>query len=765
MGELHDALEESGYTGHDLERYLVRLLFCLFADDTGIFEPRDIMVDLIEQRTAVDGSDTGQWLHNLFEVLNTEEDKRLRTLDEDLAQFPYVNGDLFAERLSVPAFDTRMRQLLINACNFQWEAISPAIFGALFQSVMRPDERRQKGGHYTTEKNILKVIGPLFLDELWEEFEQLKSRKRDKVKPLYRFHEKLAGMRFLDPACGCGNFLIITYRELRQLELEVLRELRTSGQLEVAPERLSKINVDQFYGIEIEEFPARIAETALWMMDHIMNNRLSLEFGEVYARIPLKKSPHIHCTDALEIDWTKVLSAEKCSYVFGNPPFGGFHFRTEHRQNQMARVVRLGASGNRIDYVAAWFLKAADFVQSGEAAIAFVATNSITQGEQVAQIWPALFDRYKLEIAFAHRTFAWGSDARGRAHVHVVIVGLAKRGIAPQIKRLFSYDDYDGDAVESRHAALSPYLFDAARLANPHLVVHRARYPLNGFPPICVGSKPVDGGHYIMDESARQELLNREPKAIKVVRPFVGGREHLSGDKRWILFPEGLTPQELRKMPTVMERVVAVKHYRETAEGNLARELASNPTRYHVTVIPDTPFLALPEVSSEHREYLPIGWIEPPAIPSNKLLVVLDATLDLFAILSSRMHMSWLRNIGGRLESRFQYSGGIVYNPFPVPEINESTRARLITLGQAVIDARSIIEDASLADLYDPDVMPARLRQAHRDVDNAVDRLYRSKSFEGDRERVEHLFGLYEKLVAPLAVAAKPERKRRVAKA
>jgi hypothetical protein len=336
MAELHDVLEESGYVGHDLQRFLVRLLFCLFADDTGIFEPRDIFLDLIEQWTAEDGSDTGQWLQSLFEVLDTPEDQRQRALNADLAQFPYVNGDLFAERLPTPAFDTRMRQILINACNFKWEAISPAIFGALFQSVMDPKERRRLGGHYTTEKNILKVIGPLFLDDLREEFETLKARKRDKAERLYKFHEKLARLRFLDPACGCGNFLIIAYRELRQLELEVLRDLRTSGQLEIIPERLSKINVDQFYGIEIEEFPARIAETALWMMDHIMNNRLSLEFGEVYARIQLTTSPQRRRTSVTPMRWRWI--GQICLIRVSVPPFWAIlplaAQSTSHRNNE-----------------------------------------------------------------------------------------------------------------------------------------------------------------------------------------------------------------------------------------------------------------------------------------------------------------------------------------------------------------------------------------------------------------------------------------------
>ena len=426
VGRLHDALDGAGYSGHDLERFLVRIVFCLFADDTGIFEPRDIFLEFIEVRTSEDGADLGPWLAQVFQVLDTPEDKRSPALDEDLARFPYVNGDLFREPLRIPSFNASMREALLDVCRFDWSNISPAIFGALFQSVMEPSQRRAQGAHYTTEKNILKVIEPLFMDDLRAEFARLKSRKDSRRRAdLQRFQEKLGRLRFFDPACGCGNFLIIAYRELRLLELEVIREIRTAagtlGQDELDAATLSLINVDQFYGIELSEFPARIAETAMWMMDHIMNNRLSLEFGQTYARIPLQTSPHVRQGDALEMDWRDLLLPDECSFVFGNPPFVGAKFQTPEQRVQVRRIAALGKSGGTLDYVTAWFIKAGEYVQEGRARIGFVATNSITQGEQVAQLWPTLFDRCKLEIAFAHRTFAWGSDARGKAHVHVAI--------------------------------------------------------------------------------------------------------------------------------------------------------------------------------------------------------------------------------------------------------------------------------------------------------------------------------------------------------
>ena len=528
MGHLHDALQQSGYTGHDLELFLVRTVFCLFADDSGIFEPRDSFLDFLETRTREDGTDLGPWLARLFQVLDTPEDSRQKVLDEDLARFPYVNGALFRGPLRIPDFDSPMRQALLDTGRFDWTTISPAIFGALFQSVMDPTERRAQGAHYTTEQNILKVIEPLFLDDLRAEFTRLKARQGSRKRAaLLAFQQRLGELTFLDPACGCGNFLIIAYRELRLLEIEVLRELRAlTGEtdqrvLDVA--ELSVVNVDQFYGIELGEFPARIAETALWMMDHIMNNRLSLEFGQTYARIPLTVSPHIVHGDALETDWNELLPSEKCFFVLGNPPFVGAKFQTAAQREQVRRLAGLGGSGGTLDYVTAWLLKAGAYV-TGQTRIGFVATNSTTQGEQVGQLWPILFDRRRLEIAFAHRTFAWGSDARGKAHVHVVILGLDQREHARSEKRLFSYPALNGDPEETRHTALSPYLFDASGLTDLHQTVHEESQPLNGLPPLLSGSQPIDDGNYIFTADERAAFLTEEPNAAPFLRPYIDWR-------------------------------------------------------------------------------------------------------------------------------------------------------------------------------------------------------------------------------------------------
>ena len=759
VGRLHDALHAAQYRGHDLERFLVRIVFCLFADDTGIFEPRDIFLEFIETRTSEDGADLGPWLRQVFEVLNTPEEERSPLLDEDLARFPYINGDLFREHLRTPSFNGSMREALLDVCRFDWSNISPAIFGALFQSVMEPAQRRAQGAHYTTEKNILKVIEPLFMDDLRAEFERLKSRKDSRRRTdLQRFQERLGRLRFFDPACGCGNFLIIAYRELRLLELDVIRELRTTaarlGQEELDATTLSLINVDQFYGIELSEFPARIAETAMWMMDHIMNNRLSLEFGQTYARIPLKTSPHIVHSDALETDWSALLLPRDCSFVFGNPPFVGSKFQTTEQRARVREIAALGKSGGTLDYVAAWFIKAGEYVGDSNARIGFVATNSITQGEQVAQLWPILFDRCELEIAFAHQTFAWGSDARGKAHVHVVVLGLDQQEVSRPQKRLFSYPDINGEPDESSHAILSPYLFDAGGLPNPRLVIREESAPINGMGRLIIGSKPIDGGYYIFKAEERARFIVTEPRAKRFLRPYIGAREYLKGGERYILALHDVPPEVLAQLPGVQERIASVRAYREASKSAPTRRLAATPTLYHVNVIPTAPFLVIPEVSSERREYAPIGWLVPPVIPSNKLRLLPNATLTEFALLTSAMHMAWMRAVTGRMKSDYMYSIGVVYNTFPMPPEGADLK-RLEPLAQAVLDARAAHPGATLTNLYDPDLMPPNLRRAHWTLDRAVDRLYRRTGFTSERKRVDHLFALYEKMYTPLGAAMK----------
>jgi hypothetical protein len=510
-------LEAGGYNGHDLEQFLVRILFCLFAEDTGLF-PRQSFQLYIENHTAPDGSDLGLHLARLFDVLNKPVEKRQTNLDEDLAQFPYVNGDLFSEHLGFTDFNRSMRDALLECCGKDWDQISPAIFGSLFQSIMQPKERRQIGAHYTSERDILKVARSLFLDELRAEFE---ARKRDKSTGrnarLEEFHKKICGLHFLDPACGCGNFLVITYRELRQLELETLQALY-GGQKELTLDevnRVSQVDVDQFYGIEIEEWPSRIAEVALWLMDHQMNQKISEAFGQLYQRLPLKKSPHIHCANALRKDWKEVLPPAQCSYVLGNPPFIGKTYQTRAQRGDLIEVLSNFKNVGDVDYVVGWFKRAAEYIYNTHIKVGFVATNSITQGEQVPVVWGELLDRYHLTIHFAHRTFPWESEARGKAHVHVVIIGFS--AFHDGQKHIYDYEADPANPSKTTVACISPYLTPGSSV-----LVTKQQKPLTDVPQMRCGNKPSDGGHLILTEKERFQFLKDEPGAKKFLRPFNG---------------------------------------------------------------------------------------------------------------------------------------------------------------------------------------------------------------------------------------------------
>jgi hypothetical protein len=760
MGQLHEALAETGYSGHDLEVMLVRLLFILFADDTRIFNNKDQFQDLLERRTSPDGSDLGDWLAKLFEVLNTPEDKRQSTTDADLLDFPYINGALFAERIAPAAFNLSMRTILIDACEFEWGEISPVIFGSLFESVIDKVTQRKQGAHYTPEDAILRLAGPLFLDELEAELERAKALKSGKDEALGRLHDRVAGLTFLDPACGAGNFLVVAYRELRELEREIIREryLRAGvarGQ-GADPAKLSRLNVDQFFGIEIDEFPARIAEVALWMTDHIANTRLGEDFGVSYARIPLVAAPNIRNADALEFDWNDLLPAERCSYILGNPPFVGAKLQSAHQRAQVRALAKLGGSGGTLDYVAAWFIKAGEYAHGGHPRIAFVATNSITQGEQVAQLWPVLFHRLRLEIAFAHRTFVWP----GLAAVNCVIVGLARSAGEPARKRLFSYIDGKGEPVESPHHALTAYLFDAAGV-DSHLVVNETTRPLSPRPALVFGNMPNDDGNLVLSPSERTVALNHSPELEPFIRRLLGAKDSIQGDDRYCLWLVDADPKLIRNSAFLSQRLVKNRAYRSRSMRARTRELANYPGLFGEIRHTGEPFVLVPRHSSERREYLPVDFFCGTEIAHDSCLFMPGATLFDFAILASAMHMAWLRQIGGRIKSDYRYSIGLVYNTFPWPEAGPAQRKNIEALAQAVLDARALPKNAtsSLADLYDPDTMPAELRKAHRALDAAVDKLYRTRPFKSDRERVEHLFPLYETLVQPTSAAPKANKR------
>jgi len=747
MGRLHDALGAGGYSGHRLERFLVRILFCLFGEDTGIFERESFKLYLLN-RTAEDGSDLGLHLARLFDVLNTPTEKRQKNLDETLATFAYVNGELFAENLGFADFNRDMRNALLACTRFDWSRISPAIFGSLFQAVMEPKERRQIGGHYTNERDILKVIRSLFLDDLRAEFERARSSKAE----LERFHTKIEGLRFLDPACGCGNFLVIAYRELRLMEIEVLRSLYNDTQeQELDIGRLSLVDVDAFYGIEIGEWPARIAEVAMWLMDHQMNILLSEAFGQYFVRLPIRKSPTIVCGNALRIDWKTILPPAKCSFVLGNPPFVGKKEQTAGQKADMGSLFGGVKGAGVLDYVTGWYRKAAEYIQDTRIRVAFVSTNSITQGEQVGLIWNELFTHYHLDIHFAHRTFAWQSEARGKAHVHVVIIGFAAFPIKRKI--IFEYEDIKGEPHAFQASNINPYLADAKNV----VLIKRTRQ-VSGGPEISYGSMANDRrktdkglGNLVLDAEARKELLRESEQLKPFIRPFMGSEEFLNNTRRWCLWLVGAPPSVIRSSPSALHRVEAVRKAREESDRPETRRLAKTPALFGEVRQPITPYLLVPKVSSESRAYLPVGFVKPNVIANGSALVIANATLYHFGVLSSAMHMAWMRYTCGRMKSDYQYSIQIVYNNYPWPESpGARQRAAVEAAAQAVLDARKEFPDATLADLYDPLAMPHALVKAHAQLDRAVDLCYRPQPFGAERQRIEHLFALYEALTSPL---------------
>lgn len=744
MGDIFTMLSRQGYGSPHVERFLVRLAFCMFAEDTGIFD-RGIFEAYVRARTSPDGSDLGPRLANLFEVLDTPDDARQGNLDDDLGAFPHIDGDLFSGRIAIPACNAELRRLVLRSCEFDWSRVSPVIFGSLFQGVMDPGEKHREGAHYTTEENIMRVIGPLFLDALGAELDGILAGGRRgaarRKRELAGFQDRLAGLRFLDPACGSGNFLIIAYREIRRLELRAIAALHDVRDKRLDISALSRVDVSQFYGIEKNEFSARIAEVGMWMMDHLMNRELGDKFGHAYTRIPIRKSPGIAVADALEADWGASLPPERCSYVLGNPPFGGAKVMTGEQRGQVRRIAAACGikHGGILDYVSGWFAKASRYA-SGRTRIGLVATSSIVQGEQVSQLWPAVLGS-GLDIVFAHQQFKWGSDARGRAAVSVVIVGMARDAVGEK-RRLFYHGD--GAAVlEENPNHISPYLIGSTK---PLPLVASAPSALNGLPPMAMGSKAIDGGHYILNDEGRGRFLEKEPQAEEFLRPFVGAREFLNGESRWILALHDAEPGRLRKMPETMRRVRAVKEFRAASKSGPTRELAATPTRYHLNVLPDAQFLVVPRVNAEHREYLPVGYLDPPAVPSDAVMVVVEgAGLGLLGLLSSSMHMTWLRRIGGRLGGELRYSKGMVYNTFPVPR---GGLGSLEAAARGVLKARSMHRGSTLADLYDPDAMPADLRRAHRLLDRRVDRLYRREPFMTDMDRLEFLLDRYEAMTA-----------------
>ena len=708
----------------------VRIVFCLYAEDAGIFTHDQFHNFLV----TYEAKDLRRALRDLFEVLNTPKEKRSKYLQEELAAFPYTNGGLFEEEIEIPQFTEELKQTLLQnaSLDFDWSDISPTIFGAVFESTLNPETRRSGGMHYTSIENIHKVIDPLFLNDLRRELDEILEEKVEKqrLKKLDSYQDKLASLTFLDPACGSGNFLTETYLSLRRLENEAIRE-RYHGQMMMgAFVNPIKVSIQQFYGIEINDFAVTVATTALWISEAQMLTETEHIIHQDIDFLPLKSYTNIHEGNALRIDWETVVPKDHLNYIIGNPPFVGYAYQTKEQKEDLAIVCK--ECGSNIDYVAGWYYKAAQMIDSTNARVALVSTNSITQGEQVTAVWKNLIEQYGVQIDFAHRTFRWDSEASLKAHVHCVIVGFSNVNVPKVI--------YDNDKQKIADN-INAYLIDA-----PDVYIESRKHPLYDVPEMVTGNRPADGGHLIIEAEDYDDFIKQEPSSQKYIKKLLGAAEFINNKERWCLWLVDASPSELRNMPLVLKRIQACKEDRENAPDEGRRKLALTPHLFREQLNPET-YIVVPEVSSERRRYVPMGFLNADSIPTNKLQIITDATFYHFGILESNVHMAWMRAVCGRLKSDYDYSKKIVYNNFPWPTPTDEQKAKIEQTAQAILDARALYPDSSLADLYDELTMPVELRRAHQDNDRAVMAAYGFPvKTMTESQCVAELFKLYQEL-------------------
>ena len=723
----------------------VRLVFCLYAEDAGLFDGRTFFHDYLARYEA---RDIRRALIDMFQVLDTPLDQRDPYLDDTLKAFPYVNGGLFSdERIIIPQFTEELKQLLLqNASDdFDWSEISPTIFGAVFESTLNPETRRAGGMHYTSIENIHKVIDPLFLDNLNAEFAQIADIKQanPRKQALAAFQDKLASLTFFDPACGSGNFLTETFLSLRRLENKVIQAM-FGGENVLTFDILIKVNISQFYGIEINDFACTVAKTALWIAESQTLKETSAIAGRAIDFLPLKTNAYIHEGNALRMDWSEVIAPDKLNYIIGNPPFVGYSLQSKEQKEDMLSIYvdekgKPYKTAGKIDYVAAWYMKAAQMMAQNPAIhAALVSTNSITQGEQVAAIWQPLFERFNIHIDFAYRTFRWDSEADIKAHVHCVIIGfsasLGASGVRP--KKIYLSDAQTIDATN-----ITPYLIDA-----PDIFIDNRKKPLCDVPEMTTGNRPADGGHLIIEAEDYEEFIKKEPAAIPYIKKLLGSEEFINNKSRYCLWLLGVSPAELRKMPFVMQRIALCKEARESSPDAGRQKLAFTSHLFRETNNPET-FIVVPKVSSERRRYVPMGFLGKDTISTDLNFIIPNASFYHFGVLTSNVHMAWMRVVCGRLKSDYRYSKDIVYNNFPWPTPTDEQKAKVEQTAQAILDARAKYPDCSLADLYDEVTMPPELRKAHQDNDRAVMQIYGmipGKTTES--ECVAELFRLYKEL-------------------
>ena len=712
----------------------VRIVFCLYAEDAGIFTHDQFHNFLV----TYEAKDLRRALRDLFEVLNTPKEKRSKYLQEELAAFPYTNGGLFEEQIEIPQFTEELKESLLQnaSLDFDWSEISPTIFGAVFESTLNPETRRSGGMHYTSIENIHKVIDPLFLNDLRHELDEILEEKVEKQrqKKLDAYQDKLASLTFLDPACGSGNFLTETYLSLRRLENEAIRE-RYHGQMMMG-EFINpiKVSIQQFYGIEINDFAVTTATTALWISEAQMLNETERIIHQDIDFLPLKSYTNIHEGNALRMDWETVVPKDHLNYIIGNPPFVGYSLQSK-KQKEDLKALMVGF-GNNIDYVAGWYYKASQLIRGTNTRCALVSTNSITQGEQATAIWKPMFELFGIHFNFAYRTFRWDSEASLKAHVHCVIIGFSCHNNPAKQPIIFEGERHN--QVDN----INPYL-----LAAPTVFIESRKKPICNVPEITKGSIPVDDGNLIIEADEYDDFIRREPNAKKYIHRFVGAREFLHDLPRYCLWLIGSSPKEINQLPMVRERVAKTREFRLSSNKAATRKFADYPTRFMEIRQPKANYIIVPSHSSENRRYVPMGFMSPEVICSNANLMIPNASLYHFGILQSNVHMAWMRAVCGRLEMRYRYSNDVVYNNFPWPNPTEEQMAKIEQTAQAILDARALYPDSSLADLYDELTMPVELRKVHQDNDRAVMAAYGFPvKTMTESQCVAELFKLYQEL-------------------
>ena len=750
VGRLYDAFYKqykdpaNEHSQQSLNALCVRLVFCLYAEDSGLFGTHGMFHDYLASYPT---KHMRKALIDLFRVLDQPEDERDPYLDEDLAAFPYVNGGLFSdENIEIPHFTDEIRSLLLQNASedFDWSSISPTIFGAVFESTLNPETRRSGGMHYTSIENIHKVIDPLFLADLRAELAEIEDITvvRTRKSRLEKFQDKLASLTFLDPACGSGNFLTETYLSLRRLENEVIRQRIAADRNEVAGQIMLdfggtysiKVSIGQFYGIEINDFAVTVAKTALWISEEQMIRETQEIIHTNIDFLPLKSYANIIEGNALRVDWANVISPERLSYIMGNPPFIGHQWRTKEQTDDMKMTFYDLKKHGKLDYVASWYQKAADYIQGTNTKVAFVSTNSITQGESVGILWRHLFAEKKIEIQFAHRTFAWISEAKDQAAVHCVIIGFSCHLLVGE-KRIYD----NGQYKVANH--INGYLLDA-----PDVFIQSRGKPLTkGFPEMSKGSQPTDGGYLILTLNEKNDLVLKYPSSEKFIKRFVGSRDLINGVERYCLWLKDVPPRDYRTIPSIMERLSLVAQSRQNSPTESVRRAADTPMLFTQIRQPEGNYLAVPEVSSQNRRYIPIGFLTSDIIASNKLYLVPDSDLFMFGVITSNVHMAWTRIVCGRLKSDYSYSPA-VYNNFPWPSPTSEQRLKIEQTAQRILDARALYPDNSLADLYDPLTMPPELRRAH-DLNNAaVMKAYGFPTSMSEADCVAALMKMYQEL-------------------